>query len=941
MPEPCFWRLEMDYRDTLNLPKTSFKMKANLVQREPEFLKRWEQMEIYRRLLEERKDAPLFVLHDGPPYANGNIHIGHALNKILKDFVLKSKSMEGYRTPYVPGWDCHGLPIEHQVDKELGPKKREMTKDQIRRLCRRYAEKYIKIQREEFKRLGVFGDWDNPYITMDYTYEADIVRELGKVFERGLAYRGLKPVYWCINCVTALAEAEVEYADHTSTSIYVKFPCRDRFDRAIPELSEVSKPCHVLIWTTTPWTLPANLAIAMHPEFVYAAVDVGDEVWILAEGLMEECLGKFGVKGEVVGRAKGSAFEGLKCSHPFEERDSVIILADFVTLVQGTGCVHIAPGHGEEDYQVGVKYGLDVYNPVDDYGNFDNTVSFFKGENIWDANPKIVNLLKERGLLLLEEEITHSYPHCWRCKKPVIFRATPQWFISMERGGLREKALEEIDRSVRWIPSWGQVRIREMVSQRPDWCISRQRAWGVPITVLYCKGCGEVIATKELFERVAELTEKEGADVWFVRDVGDFLPDGFVCPKCGGSDFEKETDILDVWFDSGVSHAAVLERREELRWPADMYLEGSDQHRGWFQSSLLESVATRDRAPYRIVLTHGFVVDGQGRKMSKSLGNVISPQEVIKKYGAEILRLWVAAEDYTEDVRLSNEILRRLVEAYRKIRNTIRFMLGNLYDFDPSRDALPFGEMMEMDRWILSKFSGLSAKIRRAYDDFLFHRVYHLTLQFINVYLSSLYLDVVKERLYIHGARSKERRSAQTAIYIMAKNMIKLLAPILSFTMEEAWEHLPRTPDDRESVHLELFPSPEEIPSDREVEERWDRLCDIRKEVTRALEMARSDRLIGHSFDAKVVLYAEGNTYEFLRGFDPWVLREFFIVSDVQLEEGSGGSVKAEEVRGLSITVERAPGDKCPRCWTYSTDIGKDSTYPDLCPRCVEVLKGE
>lgn len=928
----------MDYRETLNLPRTDFKMKANLVQREPEFLKRWEQMKIYQKLMKEREGAPLFILHDGPPYANGNIHMGHALNKILKDFVLKSKSMEGYRTPYVPGWDCHGLPIEHQVDKQLGAKKREMTKDQIRKLCRSYAEKYINIQREEFKRLGVFGDWDNPYITMDYRYEADIVRELGKVFERGLAYRGLKPVYWCINCVTALAEAEVEYGDHTSTSIYVKFRAKEGFDKAFGV--SFDKPVYVLIWTTTPWTLPANLAVALHPEFFYVAVDVGDEIWILAEGLLEECLGKFGVEGKVLAKVKGSALEGLKCDHPFEPRESVIILADFVTLVQGTGCVHIAPGHGEEDYQVGLKYGLDVYNPVDDEGRFDDTVSYFKGENIWDANPKVVELLREKGLLILEEEITHSYPHCWRCKKPVIFRATPQWFISMEKGDLRKKALAEIER-VRWIPSWGQVRIREMVSQRPDWCISRQRAWGVPITVAYCSKCGHLIATKELFERVAELTEREGADVWFTRDVKEFLPDGFRCPECGSDSFRKEMDILDVWFDSGVSHAAVLERREDLRWPADLYLEGSDQHRGWFQSSLLESVATRDRAPYEMVLTHGFVVDGQGRKMSKSLGNVISPQQVIKRYGAEILRLWVAAEDYTEDVRLSDEILKRLVEAYRKIRNTVRFMLANLYDFNPEKDSLNFPDLMEMDRWIVTKFSKLAQKIMDAYDEFQFHRVYHLTLQFINVHLSSLYLDVVKERLYIHGAESFERRSAQTAIYYMVKNMIKLLAPILSFTMEDAWDHLPRMSGDRESVHLELFPKREDLFVDEDVESRWDRLCDVRNEVTRALEIARNDKLIGHSFDAKVILHVEGSLYDFLKEFDPWVLREFFIVSQVELRRGGKGAVEAEQLKGLSITVEKAPGSKCPRCWVYSEEIGVSDRYPDLCPRCVRVLSGD
>ncbi len=926
----------MDYKETLNLPKTAFPMKARLSKREPEFLKRWEEMDIYKRLREARKGRPSYILHDGPPYANGHIHIGHALNKILKDFINKSKAMEGYDIPYVPGWDCHGLPIEHQVEKELGPKKREMSKDQIRQVCREYAQRFIEIQREEFKRLGIFGDWDNPYITMDYHYEAIIVKELSRFFEKGLIYQGKKPVYWCISCQTALAEAEVEYHDHTSPSIYVKFPTNDDFSRVFPQAK--GKKAFVLIWTTTPWTLPANLAIALHPEFEYVALEVEDEVWIMAKGLVEDVMGKMGIKGyRILGEAKGRELEGLKCAHPFEPRDSVIILAHYVTLVQGTGCVHTAPGHGQEDYESGLAYGLDVYNPVQDDGTFDHTVSHFQGVLVWKANPMVIDLLKEKGVLLLEEPITHSYPHCWRCKEPVIFRATPQWFISMEAQNLRKRCLEEIDR-VQWVPSWGRHRIRDMVEQRPDWCISRQRAWGVPITVLLCQGCGHVVASRELFGRVVELTEKEGADVWFRRPPQDFLPPNFSCPRCNGRDFEKVEDILDVWFDSGTSHAAVLEDREELKWPADMYLEGSDQHRGWFQSSLIEAVATRDQAPFKTVLTHGFVVDGEGKKMSKSMGNVIAPQYVIDKYGADILRLWVAAEDYTEDVRISETILRGLVDAYRKIRNTIRFLLGNLHDYHPHRDLMDYPEMLEMDRWILQRFQGTMERVRKAYDGFQFHKVHHILHAFCTVDLSSVYLDVVKERLYIHGKTSRERRSAQTALYHLLHSLVRLLAPILSFTMEEAWEHMAKSPRDPQSVHLALFPEPQEniLPQDRF--QAWESLMEVRKEVTRALETARQEGLIGHPFDAKVTLHFPQGKLEFLETFSSQVLREFFIVSAVEIDHLGEGKIKGEEFPLLSVTVEPAPGKKCERCWVYSPTVGENPQHPTLCRRCLEVL---
>jgi len=927
----------MDYKETLNLPKTDFPMKARLSEREPLLLEKWEKMQIYKRIRKEREGRPKYILHDGPPYANGHIHIGHALNKILKDFVNKSKAMEGFDIPFVPGWDCHGLPIEHQVEKELGKKKEKLTKDQIREICRKYAEKYVNIQREEFKRLGVFADWENPYITMDYKYEAIIVRELARFFKKGLVYQGKKPVYWCINCGTALAEAEVEYKEHTTPSIYVKFPVIDTLSGLYPNVD--SKESYVLIWTTTPWTLPANLAIALHPDFDYVALKVKDEVWILAEGLVDEVMQKLKIENyTLLGKKKGKELEGIKCQHPFEPRESIIILAEYVTLVQGTGCVHIAPGHGQEDYESGLKYNLDVYNPVKDDGTFDDTVSYFKGELVWDANPKIIELIREKGYLLLDEEITHSYPHCWRCKDPVIFRATPQWFISMDRRNLRQKCIEEIER-VKWIPFWGKNRIKDMVQQRPDWCISRQRAWGVPITVLVCKNCGNVIAEKKIFEKVIELIEKEGADVWFRLDLTSILPEGFKCPKCSKCDFEKVEDILDVWFDSGSSHAAVLEERDELNWPAQMYLEGSDQHRGWFQSSLIESVGTREKAPFESVLTHGFVVDGQGRKMSKSLGNVISPQEVLDKYGADILRLWVAAEDYTEDVRLSPEILEGLVDAYRKIRNTIRFLLANLFDFNPENDLINYTDMMDMDRWILQRFQHIVKRVKNAYDSFEFHKVYHFLHAFCTVDLSAVYLDIVKERLYIQKSSSIERRSAQSAIYKVAHQIIRLLAPILAFTSEEAWSHLPKTKNDPESVHLALFPEPEEVLSKDEFE-KWEGLLQVRKEVTKALEIARREGVIGHPFDAEITLYYPEDKLKFLDSFDPWTLREYFIVSEVRLSHDKEGKIKSEEIPYLSFTVEKAKGKKCERCWLYSPTVGENPSHPTICERCVKVLEG-
>ncbi|NTV41820.1 MAG: isoleucine--tRNA ligase, partial [Syntrophobacteraceae bacterium] len=840
----------MDYKTTINLPRTDFPMKANLSKREPEILARWEEMGLYDQLRQSAKDRPPYILHDGPPYANGHIHLGTALNKILKDMIVRSRQMSGFNAVYVPGWDCHGLPIEHQVDKELGNKKLSMSQVDIRQHCRRYAERFIDIQREEFKRLGVLGEWDNPYLTMSYDYEASIARELGRFFSAGSVVRSKKPIYWCTSCRTALAEAEVEYHDHVSPSVTVKFPVRGETLADFPELE--GRSVYLLIWTTTPWTLPANLAVSLHPDYEYVAVAVEGEVWILAEGLLESCMKAFGVtQYSVVGTFQASRLKAITCRHPFLDRDSVIVLGSHVTLDAGTGCVHTAPGHGREDYEMALEYGLDVYSPVDDDGRFVADVPFFAGQFVFDSNRNVIAKLREQDNLIQEKEISHSYPHCWRCKKPVIFRATEQWFISMDKSGLREQALEWIDR-VDWIPSWGRERIHNMIANRPDWCISRQRSWGVPITVFTCKSCGELLAAREVFDHVVALFEKEGADCWFQREAVDLLPPGTACLKCGGTQFDKEMDILDVWFDSGISHAAVLEQRPTLRSPADLYLEGSDQHRGWFHSSLLAAVGTRNRAPYKTVLTHGFVVDGQGYKMSKSLGNVIAPAEIIKQYGAEILRLWVSAEDYRDDIRISPDILKRLSEAYRRIRNTCRFLLGNVHDFDPKKNRVAYEEMEELDRFALHQLQDLVQRVRQAYDRFEFHKVYHALHNYCVVDLSSFYLDILKDRLYVSSAGSPGRRSAQTALYEILSALLRLMAPILSFTAEEGWWHLPDQPS--ATIHLEDLPEPKPLFRNGELSQRWEKLLLLRSEVLRALEIARQAKIIGHPLDAVVRL---------------------------------------------------------------------------------------
>ncbi len=926
-----------DYKDTLNLPKTAFPMKANLARREPEQIKKWEEMDLYGKLRRISGGKEFFILHDGPPYANGHIHIGTAMNKILKDIVVRSRQMNGYNAAFVPGWDCHGLPIEHNVDKLLGKKKRDMSRVDIRRECRKYAEKFINIQKEEFVRLGVLADWKDPYLTMNFTYEAEIARQCALFALEGSLYRSKKPIYWCCSCKTALAEAEIEYADTVSPSIYVEFPLVN------PESVDPAfkgKQVALAIWTTTPWTLPANLAVTLHPEFRYLAVFIDDDKgYIVAEDLVENF--KKAIGADHIAKTipvDPGMLEKKKCRHPFYERESVIILGEHVTLDAGTGCVHTAPGHGREDYEIGLKYGLDVYSPVDEHGCFDEDVPVFAGHKVFDADPMIISHLEEKGRLLASGKVSHSYPHCWRCKKPVIFRATPQWFISMDKTGLRSKALEAID-TVKWIPSWGRERIYNMIANRPDWCVSRQRSWGVPITIFYCRKCSAPHIDQETIDRIYEEFSTHGADIWFEKDVDYFCHSGFTCPECGSKEFEKENDILDVWFDSGVSHVAVLEADGRLKWPADLYLEGSDQHRGWFHSSLLTAVGLKGFAPYKSVLTHGFVVDEKGKKMSKSVGNVIAPDTVIKRFGAEILRMWVAASDYREDVRISNEILQRLSDAYRRIRNTCRFILGNLYDFDCASDMVDPAEMPELDRYMLHRLQGFVKRTLSAYESFDLHVVYHKLHNLCSVDLSALYLDIIKDRLYTSPAASRQRRSAQSVIYRVLDTIVRIMAPILPFTAEEVWQHMPKTAGSPESVHMTELPVPDISLEDSKLAETWDRLIELRQEVTKAIERAREAKVVGHSLDAAVRLAAEDELFDILQSHEK-DLRDFLIVSRVTIEKYSkeaANDLQQTDIPGLFLTVSRAPGEKCLRCWVFDPSVANNKMR--VCSRCMSVLE--
>jgi isoleucyl-tRNA synthetase len=938
----------MDYKATLNLPATEFPMRASLPKMEPEMLRRWDAMDLYARLRQALRGRPLWILHDGPPYANGHIHMGHVLNKVLKDFIVKSRSMLGYDAVYVPGWDCHGLPIEHQVDKELGLDqatvdiRRAMDPLEKRRRCREYAKKFIDIQREEFRRLGVFGDWSSPYLTMAPAYQAVIVREFGRFVGRGIVYKGLKPVHWCMHCKTALAQAEVEYEEQITPSVWVKFPLTSM----PPSLARFldGRRAFAVVWTTTPWTLPANLAIAVHPSRRYVALGLAGEIYVVAEALINEFLQFFPqpAKHEVLAFFNGEELVGHKVRHPWIDREGPIASAEFVAMDQGTGLVHIAPGHGEEDYELGRQLELKIYTPVDDDGKFTPEVAHFAGLTVWEANPRIIEHLRAVGMLVAQQPLTHTYPHCWRCKNPTLFRATEQWFISLDQDGLRQRALDAIRTRVRWIPPWGEERIANMVAHRPDWTISRQRVWGVPIVAFYCAGCDALLLEERLVEHVAGLMrDGEGADLWYSRDAKDLLPAGTTCPKCGGSEFRKESDILDVWFDSGCSHAAVLEGRPELSWPAEMYLEGSDQHRGWFHSSLLEAVGTRNAPPFRSVLTHGFVVDGEGRKMSKSQGNYVTPQALIPKYGAEVLRLWAAAEDYTEDIRLSEEILNRLADAYRRIRNTCRFLLGNLADFDPANHRQPYAALDELDRWALLRLGRLINRVRKAYEEYQFHTVFHSLHNFCAVDLSALYLDIVKDRLYTSAPTAPGRRAAQTACYELLLALTRLMAPILTFTAEEVWGFIPGD-GKAESVHLALFP---EVPLawlDEPLEREWERLLEVRREVAKALEQARRTGGIGSALEARVVMVQAPEDLPELLRRKRSLLASLFIVSEVTW--GAAGETplvryESQEIPGFVVEVTRARGEKCERCWVWSERVGDDAGHPTLCERCVPVVR--
>jgi isoleucyl-tRNA synthetase len=925
-----------DWKDTLNLPRTDFPMKANLPATEPAALERWDAMDLYGRIRERRTGAPKFVLHDGPPYANGQIHLGTALNKILKDFVVKSKTMAGFDTPYVPGYDCHGLPIELKVDRELGAKKRDMSVADFRRACRAYADRFIGVMTEEFKRLGIFGAWDDPYLTMNFRYQAAIARALGRFVEQGLVYKGKKPVHWCIHCRTALAEAEVEYEAHTSPSIYVEFPLAPEsageLAARVPALA--GRMVSVLIWTTTPWTIPSNLAIAFHPDFDYGAYEVDGRTVIVAEALADSVAQAAGRTFDApVARMKGADLERIRFQHPLYARTSLGVLGDYVTLDAGTGAVHTAPGHGADDFHTGVRYGLDIYAPVGPGGHFLDTVELFNGVRVFDANPKIEAALAERGRLWHRESFEHQYPHCWRCHNPVIFLATSQWFIRMDGdpviGGktLRQAGLDAIDGDVKWIPAWGRDRIYNMLVNRPDWCISRQRAWGVPIPAVDCTSCGESILTPALVDRAASVFDEYGADAWYERPIEEFIPEGLTCPSCGGSTFERERDILDVWFDSGSSHEAVLPFRPELRWPADMYLEGSDQHRGWFQSSLLVGLGTRGRPPFREVLTHGFLIDVDGRKMSKSVGNVIAPQTVIKESGAETLRLWVAMSDFREELRVGKQILQRVTEAYRKIRNTLRYLVSNLYDFDPNVDRVPLGSMQEVDRYALDRYAAAAAATLRGYERYDYPTIFQTLNQFVTVDLSAFYADVSKDGLYTLAPASPERRSAQTAMYVIADGLARLLAPILPVTADELWRHLPGSRE--ESVHLAEFPRDVDAFANAELHERWQRLLAVRDEVNRVLETARQAKEIGTSLGARVDLSAGGEVASLLKRYEA-DLPMLFIVSQVMLDT-SGPD-------GVSVSVARAEGEKCERCWRVLPSLAGDPDAPGLCDRCVSAL---
>ena len=937
--------MPQELKATLNLPKTEFSMKANLPQNEPKMLARWEQMRIYDLIRQARRGAPMYVLHDGPPYSNGPIHLGTALNKTVKDFIVKSKTMAGFDSPYLPGWDCHGLPIEIKVDEALGRKKLEMDPLQVRQACREYAEKYLDLQREQFKRIGVFGRWERPYSTMAPEYEAVVIDALFKFIDQDAVYKGLRPVYWCIHDETALAEAEVEYKNHVSPSIWVKY--RMTSDPAKLDAALAGRKVSTIIWTTTPWTLPASMAVAFHPEEEYVALESGGELYIVADKLAQITAEKCGLQRNPVARFPGRMLEHTTYAHPFLERQILGVLAEYVHMEEGTGAVHTAPSHGADDFYTGQKYNLDQTCNVDEAGRLRHGLPEYEGKKVFQANDSIVELLKSRGVLLHLEKIEHSYPHCWRCHHPVIFRATEQWFISMEAkigaGTLRSRALEEI-KKVRWDPAWGEERISNMIATRPDWCISRQRVWGVPIAIIFCEGCDEFLRAPEVQRAIVELFRREGSDAWYRLKPEEIVPAGTRCAKCGGTQFRKEMDIVDVWFESGSSYLAVQSAEPDLPWPSGMYIEGGDQYRGWFHSSLLCSIGARNSAPYRTVGTIGWTLDMQGRAMHKSLGNDVDPVDIANRMGAEIVRLWVASVDFREDVRSDETLMQRIAETYRKIRNTFRYIVSNLYDFEPQRDAVSFADMEFLDRVALAQTAELAQRVLAWYDDFLFHRVFQDVNEFCVDALSKTFFDVLKDRLYTYAPNSRARRSAQTAIWRIGEALARLLAPLMSFTAEEVWGFLPKVAGREPSVHLATFPQPESIPGEGfsltsketlALHSEWQDLSRVRDEVLKALEAARNQKLIGSALEAEVRLSVPESLLALVQRHEK-DLRYLFIVSSVQLEAAPSGNGSGS---GISVEIRKAPGQKCERCWNYSAQVGSDPRYPTVCERCSAALK--
>ncbi len=921
--------MSQDYNKTLNLPNTDFPMRAGLPQSEPITLKKWDDNDIYGKLMEMNAGKPMFILHDGPPYANGNIHLGTALNKVLKDFIVRYKNMSGFCAPFVPGWDTHGLPTELKARAKAGVSSSDAISDvELRQICRDFALGYLDDQRNQFRRLGAIGDWSNPYITLTKDFEATQIEIFSEMAQKGYIYKGLKPVYWCPECKTALAEAEIEYAEDPCFSIYVKFPVCDDLGK-ISALGVDPQKTNFVIWTTTTWTLPGNVAVCVGPEFNYCVIKSGEEFFIMAEELYKSAFEAAGIEDyEVVAEIKGSELEYIKTRHPFLQRESLVIVGDHVTLESGTGCVHTAPGHGVEDYDVCRNYPeIPIIVPVDADGRLTEEAGQFAGLLTDDANKPIAQHLESLGLLFGLKKIIHQYPHCWRCKKPVLFRATNQWFCSVD--DFKADAVKAIN-DVEWIPGWGKDRITSMVQDRKDWCISRQRRWGVPIPIFFCKECGEPYIDKAAMDAVAALFREEGSDAWFTYSAEEILPEGAKCSKCGHTSFEKERDIMDVWFDSGVTHAAVCKARPNLTWPADLYLEGADQYRGWFQSSLLTSVAVFGQAPYKSVLTHGWVVDGEGKKMSKSLGNGIDPQEVVDQYGADVLRLWVASSDYHVDIRISKEILKQLSEAYRKIRNTARYILGCINDFNPDTDAVAIDELMPIDKWAINKLNELMAKVKAGYDSYEFHQVYHAIHNFCVVDMSNFYLDVLKDRLYTEKAGSKARRAAQTAIYIILDSMTRMIAPILAYTSDEIWKYMPHRADaNAECVLFNDMPTPVEISLDSNFIANWDKIHELRDTVKKQLEVAIKDKMIKSSLEASVTLSASGAEYEFIKSVEN-ELAAAFIVSEVVVEQAEGE---------LQVTVNKAQGEKCERCWGYSKTVGDNTDHPTLCARCAAVIE--